>query len=85
MLLDEWVSAAGDIASAYFCERRSDDPAMYRRVVICEKADHGPSYLIHTAVSLDIWVKLNVRQTSKPQSFNTLREALNSVRPVLQN
>ena len=82
-MLADWLSAAGDIASAYFCERRSDDPAMYRRIVIFEDMKLGPSYLIHTPTSVDAWITLNVRHTSEARSFGSLRDALNSVRPVL--
>lgn len=82
-LVDAWLSAAGDIASAYFCERRSDDPALYRRIVISDAQDNGPSYLIHAPAVVETWITLNVRQPSTAQSFNSLRDALNSVRPVL--
>lgn len=40
------ISGGGDIASAYFCECRSDDPAMYRRIIIFEDVNLGPLYLI---------------------------------------
>ena len=83
-LLADWLSAAGDIASAYFCERLSDDPAMYRRIVIFEEVSLGPSYLIHTPISVDAWITLNVRHAPEVRSFDSLRDALNSVRPVLQ-
>src|SRR5579863_2277457 len=82
-LVDAWLSAAGDVASAYFCERRSDDPAMYRRIVISDGKDNSPSYLIHASAVVDAWITLNVRQPSTAQSFDSLRDALNSVRPVL--
>src|SRR5579863_4449744 len=82
-LLDAWLAAAGDVVSAYVCERRSDDPALYRRIVIFEDLRLGPSYLIHTPTFVDAWITLNVRQASATQSFGSLREALNSVRPVL--
>jgi len=83
-LLADWLSAAGDIALAYVCERLSDDPAMYRRIVIFEEVSLGPSYLIHTPTSVDTWIALNVRYAPEVRSFDSLRDALNSVRPVLQ-
>ena len=85
MLLNEWASAAADIATAYFSERRGDDPAMYRRIVIYENEDLDPLCLIHAPLEVDAWIKMNIRQASEAHCFNTLREALNSVRPVLQN
>jgi len=81
-LLDEWLSASGDIACAFFSERRADDPALYRRIVIYEDGDTGPSYLVHAPLSIDTWIMMNVHDTSQTQSFTTLRQALNSIRLV---
>jgi hypothetical protein len=78
-LLADWLSAAGGIASAYFCERLSDDPAMYRRIVIFEDVNLGPSCLIHTPVSVDAWITLNVRHAPEVRFFDSLRDALNFV------
>ena len=78
-LLADWLSAAGDIASACFCERLSDDPAMYRRIVIFEDVILGPSYLIHPPTSVDAWITLSVRHAPEFRSFGSLRDALNSV------
>jgi hypothetical protein len=82
-LLKEWLSAAGDITSAYFAERQSDDTSVYRKIVIYEDENDGPSYLIHAPVSVDAWITLNLRESSEALCFTSLREALNSVRPVL--
>jgi hypothetical protein len=82
-LVAEWLSAAGDIASAYVSERQSDDPALYRRIVISERVHFGPSHLIHAPTSVDAWIILDVRLPLEARSFNSLRDALNSVRPVL--
>lgn len=82
-LVAEWLSAAGDIAAAYVSERQSDDPALYRRIVISESGRSGPSFLIHAPTSVDAWITLNVRRPSEARSFSSLRDALNSVRPVL--
>lgn len=82
LVLDEWLSGSGDIAWAFFSERRADDPALYRRIVIYEDADAGPSYLIHAPVAVDTWITMNVHDASQAQSFTTLRQALNSIRPV---
>jgi hypothetical protein len=82
-LVADWLSAAGNVASAYVSERRSDDPALYRRIVITEDVRLGPSYLIHTPTSVDAWITMDVRQPTEARSFSTLRDALNSIRPVL--
>lgn len=82
-LLANWLSAAGDIVSAYFSERRSDDPTTYRKIVIHEGDIHGPSYLIHAPESVDAWVTVDLRQGSEGRCFVSLHEALNSIRSVL--
>ena len=33
-LVDTWLAATCNVASAYVSERRSDDPALYRRIVV---------------------------------------------------
>jgi hypothetical protein len=81
-LLDEWLAASGDIACAFFSERRADDPALYRRIVIYEDVDAGPAYLVHAPLSIDAWIMMNVHDAAGAQSFTTLRQALNSIRPV---
>jgi hypothetical protein len=50
-LVVEWLAAAGDVALAYVSERRTDDPAIYRRIVIIKDADSGPTYLIHCQIA----------------------------------
>jgi|SRR5271165_199347 len=82
-LVTEWLAAAGDIASAYVSARSSDDPAIYRRIVITEDGDGRPSYLIDTPTGTDYWVVLQFRPAPDVRQFGTLREALNFVRPVL--
>jgi len=82
-LVVEWLAAAGDVALAYVSERRSDDPAMYRRVVIARDADGGPTYLIHTSFNMDTWILLHVSPELEGHRFDSLRDALNSIRPVL--
>lgn len=82
-LVAEWLAAAGDIARAYVSQRRSDDPAIYRRIVIVEDANSGPTYLIHTPSGMDIWILLYVSPELGGCRFDSLRDALNFVRPVL--
>ena len=82
-LVAEWLAAAGDVALAYVSERRSDDPAIYRRVVVAMEADCVPTYLIHTPTNMDIWVLLHVSPDFEGRCFDSLRDALNFIRPVL--
>jgi hypothetical protein len=78
----EWLAAAGDVASAYVSERRSDDQGIYRRVVITVEGS-GPTHLIDAPTGTDYWIVLQCRPDQDVQTFGSLREALNSVRPVL--
>ena len=77
----EWMAAAGDIASAYVSDRHTDDPAMYRCVVIVTNSADGPSHLIHAPVDEDIWVTFALGKGAKMRTFPSLHAALNSVRP----
>ena len=74
---------AGDIASAYVSDRRTDDPAIYRCVVIVTNPAEGPSHLIHAPTDRDVWIVYLLGKTSKVLTFPTLQAALNSIRPVL--
>jgi hypothetical protein len=82
-LVAEWLAAAGDIAQAYVSNRRGDDPAYYRRVIVVTKPDEGPSHLVHTSWSSGKWVVFVCGPASRVDVFPTLRAALNSIRPVL--
>ena len=83
-LVAEWLAAAGDVAQAYVSNRRGDDPAHYRRIVIVTKPDEGPSHLVHTSWSSGKWVVFIFGPPSRVDVFPTLRAALNSIRPVLR-
>jgi hypothetical protein len=82
-LVAEWLSMAGDVASAYVSSRRGDDLALYRCVVIVTKLDDGPSHFIHTACGQDVWTVFSFDQRTRFQRFPTLRAALNSIQTVL--
>ena len=82
-LLAEWLAGAGDIAEAYASNRREDDPAYYRRIVVVTKSSEGPSHLVHVPSGRKKWVVFSLGRRSQVQTFRTLRDALNSIRPVL--
>jgi hypothetical protein len=82
-LVAEWLSGAGDITEAYVSDRRGDDPALHHRIVIVTSPEAGPTHLIHTPSSRNIWIVLSLGRRTKIRRFPTLRAALNSVRPVL--
>jgi len=82
-LVAEWLVAAGDVSSAYVSERRSDDPAIYRRIAISADGDGAFTHLIHSPFHSDVWIVLQVRHKPEIHQFETLLDALNFVRPVL--
>ena len=52
----EWIAAAGDIASAYVSSRRSDDPAIYRRIAITASTGGEPSHYVQALAGRDIFI-----------------------------
>ena len=81
-VLNTWLAATCDVASAYISERRSDDPAMYRRIVVILGPSRQPTYLIHAPSGLNCWLVMAVVGGNQVRQFDSLRAALNSIRPV---
>ncbi len=81
-LVATWLAATCNVASAYVSERRSDDPALYRRIIVTIGPDRAPSYLIHAPVGISCWLVSSVGHGSEVRRFDSLRAALNSIRPV---
>jgi hypothetical protein len=63
--------------------RRSDDPALYRRIVVSDAQDGRPTHLIHHPNGLDLWVKMAVGPYVNFEMLPTLTGAQNSIRHVL--
>ena len=82
-LVRDWLALASDVSDAYVSTRRSDDPALYRRIVVTDAADGRPTHLVHRPGGQELWVKMTVGPYPQIKMFGTLREALNSIRPVL--
>jgi len=82
-LVSEWLALAGDISGAHVNARRSDDPALYRRIVVSDAPDGRPTHLIHHPDGLELWVKMTIGRDPQVEMFGTLRAALNSIRHVL--
>jgi hypothetical protein len=82
-LIDEWLAFAADISGAYVSGRRTDDPALFRRIVIADDSDGQPTHLIHCPERLRLWIKLTLGPYQRVEMFDTLQAALNSIRPVL--
>jgi hypothetical protein len=83
-LVEEWLALAGDVSSAYVSTRLGDNPKTYRKIVITVEGDGEPTYLIDTPLGTDIWIVVTCRPIPDACEFQSLREALNFVRPVLQ-
>ena len=82
-LVVEWLAAAGDVASAYVSNRRSDDPALHHRIIIAAGPGGAPSHFVHASSGRDIWIVFSSGRRTRIRRYQTLRAALNSIRPVL--
>ena len=85
-LVSEWLALAGDVEDCHVSSRRSDDLALYRRIVVSDAPDSRPTHLIHRIHrpnGLDLWVKMTVGPYVQFEMFPTLPAALNSIRRVL--
>jgi hypothetical protein len=83
-LIDQWLSLTGDVSVAHVSARRSDDPALYRRIVIATGPGAQPTHLIHAPNGLRLWIKLTI-VPSEVEVFDSLYSALNSIRDVLKH
>ena len=87
-LVAEWFAATRreelDIAAAYVSERRGDDPMIVGRIVIVARPSHGPSHLIYSPAESTFWVVSAAPAWGDLMRFRSLRDALNSIRPVLE-
>jgi hypothetical protein len=83
VLVQEWLALADDGPFVYVNQRRSDDPAFFGRVVIATGPDTKPSHTIHVPAGSALWLVTSMGPPRSVRQFNTLRDALNSVRPVL--
>jgi hypothetical protein len=82
-LVVEWLAASGDVTSAYVSNRGSDDPALLHRVIIATGSGDGPSHIVHAPSGRDIWIVCTSGPRTRVRRFQSLRAALNSIRPVL--
>jgi hypothetical protein len=81
--LDEWLARASDVSAAYVSRRRTDDPALYRRIVIAVGPGAEPTHVIHAPTGMRLWLKLSLGGEPQVEMFDTLVTALNSIRHVL--
>jgi len=87
-VLADWFAATRrahlDIAAAYVSERRGDDPMIVGRIVVATRPDNGPSHLIYSPAESTFWVVAAAPGWNNLTRFRSLRDALNSIRPVLE-
>jgi hypothetical protein len=86
-VLAEWFAAtqrAGmDVIRAFVSERRGDDPRIVGRIAVLLRGSKEPAYLVYSPAESTFWVVAATPNWSELQRFRTLRAALNSIRPVL--
>ena len=82
-LVRDWLALASDVSDAYVSTRRSDDPALYRRIVVTDSPDGRPTHLVHRPGELNVWIKTTMGPPPTFEMFPALRAALNSIRHVL--
>jgi hypothetical protein len=82
-LVEEWLALAGDIGLAYESRRHSDDPALRHRIVIACHPTQQPSYVVHAPSGQPLWLVTVIGPPLRVEQFETLRDALNSIRRVL--
>lgn len=82
-LFDEWLGRAGDVPLAYVSERQSDDPQLYGRIVIVVDLERQLAYSVHAPSENKVWIMRSTGEPSRADVYVTLRDALNSIRPVL--
>jgi len=80
VLLD-WLSITDDV-SAFVSERRSDDPGIFRRIVVLRRATRKAMYLIHCPQNSNWWVLTSAIERENVGYFPTLRAALQFIRPL---
>jgi len=80
-LLDDWVQAAQGF-TAFISERRTDEPAIYRRIVISVRATRQHLYLIHAAAEPACLIMLCIATGEYAGRFPTLRAVLDYIEPV---
>ncbi len=86
-LLTEWFAATQreglDVQRAYVSERRSDDPGIVGRIVVVLRTSRDPAFLVYAPTEATFWVVMAGPAWDQLWRFRTLRAALNSIRPVL--
>jgi len=81
LIVRAWAEASS-VHSAFVSERRTDDPAIYRRIVVLRRVTKRQLYLVHCPQGSNCWIVLSAVERENLGYFPTLRDALNFIRPV---
>jgi hypothetical protein len=81
LLLRGWNKAATRL-SAFVSERATDDPAIYRRIVVSRRDTQQPLHLIHASTESAGWIMVAADGAGHFQRFPSLRAALDHLEPV---
>jgi hypothetical protein len=73
---------AVDGFTAFVSERRSDDPAIYRRIVVIRRRTKQHAYTIHAPQGMDVWIVASATEGEDIGNFRTLRAGLEFVQPM---
>ena len=82
LLLLDWIQAAQRF-TAFISERRSDEPAIYRRIVVSLRATRQHLYLLHAATEPAGWIMLTIATGEYAGRYPTLRAVLDYIEPVV--
>jgi hypothetical protein len=80
-LVRDWADATG-VLSAFVSERRTDDPGIYRRIVVFRRVTKRHLYLVHCPHGSSCWIVLSAVERENLGYFPTLRAALIFIRPA---
>ncbi|HVC59964.1 MAG TPA: hypothetical protein VND19_06325 [Acetobacteraceae bacterium] len=80
-ILRAWATEVDDVF-AFVSERRSDDPTVYRRIVISRNSTRQRLYLIRPPQGNDSWLVLSAVHGEDVARCPTLWAALNFVKPA---
>ena len=76
----QWLAGVSGIAAAHASERRGDDPAYYRRIVVVETGNRQPTWLVHCPDGADVWLLTSLGERETVRLFPSLQAALHAIR-----
>lgn len=77
-ILRGWLGTTEEF-TAFVSERRGDDPAIFRKIVISRRATKQRLYFVHAPLGSDVWIVVSATEGEDIERFPTLRAALRFV------